>query len=261
MSDAGDRAVPDPLRGAAVPGATAAIEAADLEVGYGHLPVLRGLSMAVRPGEIVSLLGANGAGKTTTLLALAGVLSPISGSVLMSGRPAPVGLHRRAAAGLALICEDRSVFMGLTCRENLRLGRGSIEDSLELMPDLEPLLDRKVGLMSGGEQQMLTLARALAGRPSVLLADELTLGLAPLIVARLLACLRTAADRGVGVLIVEERAKRALQVSDRVCVLRRGEIVMEGTAVEMSSRVAEIEASYLSETADAAASGPRGRDQ
>ncbi len=225
------------------------LEAIDLKVGYGHLPVLHSLSLAVRPGEIVALLGANGAGKTTTLLALSGVLTPISGSVLLDGRPAPEGLHRRSDAGVALICEDRSVFMGLTCRENLRLGRGGVEESLALMPELEPLLDRKVGLMSGGEQQMLTLARALAGSPKVLLADELTLGLAPLIVARLLTRLRAAADRGIGVLIVEERVKRALRVADRVCVLRRGEIVMEGTAAEMSSRLPEIEASYLS-TAD-----------
>ncbi|MFI6709102.1 ABC transporter ATP-binding protein [Nonomuraea sp. NPDC050478] len=239
MTQTGDRTVAEPI-----------LEAADLEVGYGHLPVLKGLSVAVRPGEIVALLGANGAGKTTTLMALSGVLTPISGSVRLDGRPAPEGLHRRADAGVALICEDRSVFMGLTCRENLRLGRGGVQESLALMPELEPLLDRKVGLMSGGEQQMLTLARALAGSPKVLLADELTLGLAPLIVARLLTSLRAAADRGVGVLIVEERVQRALQIADRVCVLRRGEIVIEGTAAEMGSRLAEIEASYLSAAAD-----------
>jgi len=252
----GARVAPDPRRST-----EPILSAVDLQVGYGHLPVLHGLSVAVRPGEIVALLGANGAGKTTTLLALAGVLTPIGGSVLLDGRSAPEGLHRRADAGLALICEDRSVFMGLTCRENLRLGRGGIEESLALMPELEPLLDRKVGLMSGGEQQMLTLARALAGAPKVLLADELTLGLAPLIVARLLTRLRAAADRGVGVLIVEERATRALQVADRVCVLRRGEIVIEGTAAEMGSRLAEIEASYLSEVADgqATASGGHAR--
>ena len=149
------------------------------------------------------------------------------------------------------------MFMGLTCRENLRLGRGGVEESLALMPELDPLLDRKVGLMSGGEQQMLTLARALAGSPKVLLADELTLGLAPLIVARLLTRLRAAADRGIGVLIVEERVKRALRVADRVCVLRRGEIVMEGTAAEMGSRLAEIEASYLLH----GRRGPAGRER
>ena len=161
------------------------------------------------------------------------------------GKPTRAPLHRRARRGVGLVTEERSVFMGLTAEANLRLGRGSVPKALELFPELAPLLKRRAGLMSGGEQQILTLARALAGEPAALLADELSLGLAPLIVRRLLIAVREAADRGVGVLLVEQHAAQALAIADRGYVFRRGRVVMSGTAAELKHNFDDIRNSYL----------------
>ncbi len=221
------------------------LEASDLVVGYGPVSVLQGVNLLVRPGEVVALLGPNGSGKTTTLLALAGELRLMSGEVKLFGRPAQPGLHRRARSGLRLITEDRSVFMGLTVYENLRLGQKNIEPCFEIFPQLRPLLRRKVGVLSGGEQQMLTLARALSSGASLLLADELSLGLAPVVVSQLLEAVKNAASAGIGVLLVEQHIRNALDVADRGYVLNRGRISMEGTASELSGRSAEIESLYL----------------
>ncbi|WP_433218283.1 ABC transporter permease subunit [Dactylosporangium sp. CS-047395] len=223
------------------------IEARGLSAGYGDLAALRDLDLVVRPGEIVALLGPNGAGKTTTLLTLAGELKPLAGSVQWRGRPASARLHRRAREGMAFVPEERSVFMQLSAAENLRLGRGSRQLALDTFPELAPLLDRRAGLLSGGEQQILTLARALAGRPALLLADELSLGLAPLVVDRLLRAIRQAADDGLGVLLVEQQAARALEVADRAYVLRRGRVITEGSSAELARDWSKLERSYLSE--------------
>lgn len=230
---------------AALVDAPAAIEAVGLSAGYGQVPVLSGINISVRPGEVVALLGANGAGKSTVLLALAGELPPSRGEVRMNGAVTTSPLHRRARRGLRLITEDRAVFMSLTVADNLRLAHKSLDRPLGLFPELEPLLGRKVGLLSGGEQQMLTLARALSGPTTVLLADELSLGLAPLIVQRLLRAVREAADHGMAALLVEQQVRNAFSVADRAYLLRRGRIVLEGPVAELRDRVDEIQDSYL----------------
>ncbi|MBI5087705.1 MAG: ATP-binding cassette domain-containing protein [Actinobacteria bacterium] len=221
------------------------LEAVGLSAGYGGVPVVHDLHLTVCPGEVVVLLGANGAGKSTTLRTLAGALPPVGGEVRWRGSPTKAPLHRRARRGIGLVTEERSVFMGLSAQANLRLGRGPVSRALELFPELEPLLKRRAGLMSGGEQQILTLARALAAEPAALLADELSLGLAPLIVRRLLIAVREAADRGVGVLLVEQHAAQALAIADRGYVFRRGQVVMSGTAAELRRDFDEIRSSYL----------------
>jgi sulfate-transporting ATPase len=224
------------------------IEAQGLVAGYGGTPAVRGLDLAVHEGEVVALLGANGAGKTTTLMALAGELTAMSGSVRWRGGDASGALHRRARQGLAFVPEERSVFMELTADENLRLGTGPVGAGVEVFPELKPLLSRRAGLLSGGEQQILTLARALAGQPALLLADELSLGLAPLVVERLLLAVRAAADAGLGVLLVEQHVARALEVADRIIVLRLGEQVFAGSPAEVAENPAILEDAYLSQT-------------
>jgi sulfate-transporting ATPase len=233
-------------------GASAPLLAArGLHAGYGDLAAVRDLDLSVAAGEVVALIGPNGAGKTTTLLTLAGELAPLRGEVqwagrVVSARRAP--LYRRAREGLAFVPEERAVIPVLSTGANLRLGRGSVEDAVAFFPELEPLLRRRAGLLSGGEQQMLSLARALASKPRVLLIDELSLGLAPMLVARLLAAVRAAADRdGVGVLLVEQHAVEALAHADRVVVLRRGQVEMAGSAADLLGRLSALESAYLTD--------------
>jgi branched-chain amino acid transport system ATP-binding protein len=224
---------------------TPILEARQMCAGYGSVEVVKDLDLVVHSGEVVALLGVNGAGKTTIVRALSGQLKPSGGQVWLKGRPTTAPLHKRVREGMRLITEDRSVFMGLTTAENLRLGGQSRDACLEVFPELERLLHRRAGLLSGGEQQMLTLARALAAQPTVLLADELSLGLAPLICVRLLAALRAAADRGAGVLLVEQRARDALGVADRAYVISNGQVAVSGSASELAGRIEEIESTYL----------------
>ena len=225
--------------------APALLRAEGVTVGYGGQPVVFDLDLEVRPGEVVALLGPNGAGKTTTLLALAGELVPSEGEIQLDGRPTRAPLHRRARKGLGFVTEERSVFMGLSTMDNLRAGRAEPEATLTLFPELRTRLGIRGGLLSGGEQQMLTLGRALARQPRVLLADELSLGLAPLVVRRLLTAVRDAADAGCGVLLVEQHVRQALAIADRAYVMRRGRVELQGTAAELRSRLGEIEDTYL----------------
>ena len=225
---------------------TAVVEASGLCAGYDRASVVRDLDLEVRAGEVVALLGPNGVGKTTTLLTLAGELHPLSGEVRFLGDPAAGPLHRRAKRGLALVTEERSVLMGLTTRQNIRLARCDVAPVAGIFPELKPLLSRRAGLMSGGEQQMLTLGRALARKHlKLLLADELSLGLAPQATGRLLAAVRAAADRGVAALLVEQHLHRVLQVADRVYVLAQGRIRYAASAEQAREQVGEIQAHYL----------------
>jgi branched-chain amino acid transport system ATP-binding protein len=221
------------------------IEAIAADIGYGAMPVVRNLHLAVHPGEIVALLGVNGAGKSTTVRALAGELKPTAGEIRIRGVATTAPLHKRARQGLRLITEERSVFMGLTAADNLRLGGQTRDDVLAIFPELARVMRRKAGLLSGGEQQMLTLGRALASRPDILLIDELSLGLAPLILERLLAEVKAAAARGAGVLLVEQHIRHALEAADRAYLLSHGEVVISGAAAELLDRVEEIEQTYL----------------
>jgi branched-chain amino acid transport system ATP-binding protein len=223
---------------------SALLTVSGLSAGYGDLPVVSDVSLRVEPGEVVALLGANGAGKSTTMLAIAGAL-PSSGELEFEGTPLRGPVHRRARRGIAIIPEGRSVFMGLSTRWNLRLGSGDTATALDLFPELEPLLSRKAGLLSGGEQQILCLARALAGQPKLLLVDELSLGLAPKIVQRLLQALRVVARGGAGVLLVEQHARQALSVADRAYVMSRGHCELSGTASDLLKGIADIERTYL----------------
>ncbi len=224
---------------------TSLLAARDLYAGWGHVPVVHELDIDVDAGEVVALLGPNGAGKSTSLRTLAGTLPKIRGSILWAGKPIPGPQYRRAKAGLAFVAEDRSIFPSLSARDNLRVGRCDMSFALELFPQLGDLLGRPAGLLSGGEQQMLTLARAIARRPKVLLVDELSLGLAPIVTGRLLEGIRAAADAGLGVLLVEQHVSRVLEIADHVHVLGRGRVAFSGTADETRASLSEIEASYL----------------
>ena len=226
-----------------------------LHAGYDGVPVVRDVSLHVKPGEVVALLGPNGAGKTTTLLTASALLSIIKGDVMVFGssikKRQPYDLAR---AGLGHVTEDRSLFFSLTVKENLRLGAkesGDVEMALGFFPQLVELMDRQAGLLSGGEQQQLALGRAIAARPKLLLLDEMSLGLAPVIVERLLPIVRDFADAtGSGVLLVEQHVQLALEVSDRAYVLAHGDLVLEGDAKQLLDNHAILEASYLGDVLD-----------
>lgn len=215
-----------------------------LRAGYGSLEVVHGIDFRVQAGEVVALLGPNGGGKSTTLLTIAGYLPRLGGEVEWNGNGQLLAPHRRARTGVAFVGE-RAVFKQLTVAANLRLGRGPLSRALEIFPELESLLKRPAGLLSGGEQQMLVMARALAAKPTVLLLDELSLGLAPLVVSRLLATVRKAADSGTAVLLVEQQARRALAIAERAYLMNQGRITSAGDAATMLRDIDSGETSYF----------------
>jgi branched-chain amino acid transport system ATP-binding protein len=229
VPDGPDHSVPrDPMPGR--PQRPCVLRVSGLVAGYGDLAAVRGIDLEVHAGEVVALLGPNGAGKTTTLLTLAGELPKIDGQVQYMERPFKGPLHQRVRRGLAFVPEERSVFMGLSVADNLKIG-GRSARVLAMFPELGPLLGRRAGLLSGGEQQMLTLGRALAMKPRLLMVDELSVGLAPLIVDRLFdALIATAREDGTAVLLVEQQARRALRVADRWYLLSRGVLAAKGNA-------------------------------
>jgi branched-chain amino acid transport system ATP-binding protein len=228
------------------------LELRDVRSGYGSVPVLRDVSLTVDRGEIVALLGANGAGKSTTMLTVGGELKLLGGEIRVDGSALRGPLNRRVRRGMALITETRALFPSLTVADNLRLGRGKVDDAVALFPELGPLMSRRAGLLSGGEQQMLSVSRALAARPELLLVDELSLGLAPLAVDRLLAAIVEASAFGTGVLLVEQHARKALEIATHGYVLCRGAVNLAGTGRELLGRDDEVRRAYLHGSAGAA---------
>lgn len=223
------------------------LEVEDLHVAYGDLEVVRGISLAIAPGEIVTVLGSNGAGKTTTLKCIAGLLRVDRGRLAFDGRSI-VGTppHEIADRGLALVPEGRQLFPEHTVRENLELGgyrqlrrrrRREFDEGmaevLELFPRVRERLDQPAGLLSGGEQQMVAIGRALVSRPRLLLLDEPSLGLAPLMVEEVMRLIRTFRDAGMTVLLVEQNANLALRLADRAYVMETGAITLTGTGAQL----------------------------
>ena len=224
-----------------------------LTAGYDGAAVIRDVGLTVGEGEVVALLGANGAGKTTTLRAISGLVRPMNGSIGFAGRDiARVSPTQRARAGIVHVPEGRGLFYGLTVTEHFRLGfrgeRPDEETAYDYFPKLRELRTRRVGLLSGGEQQMLAVARGLARRPRLLLLDELSLGLAPVIVETLLPVVhRYALDSGCGVLLVEQHIQLALEIADRGYVLSHGEIVLHDRAEVLQADRELVISSYLGE--------------
>jgi branched-chain amino acid transport system ATP-binding protein len=232
-----------------------ALELRGVTIGYGGAPAVRDLDLAVRAGEVLTLLGPNGAGKTTTLRAAAGLLSPSAGEIRAFGRPLRRRVERIARDGVVLVPDDRAIFHQLSVRENLDLARRGRATSLDLaldrLPRLAELLDRKVGLLSGGEQQMLALAKALLAEPRVLLVDELSMGLAPLAVRELLPVVRYLAEElWVAVILVEQHVDLALGVADRAVVLQHGRVVLAGSAADLLADRDAVRRAYFADRPD-----------
>jgi len=239
-----------------------------IDVSYGPVTALRGVTLRVEPGEMVSLLGANGAGKTTTLRTISGLLAPSRGRIAIDGHDATgVPANKVVRLGVAHLPEGRELFPELTVVENLRLGhwparrdRGGVHRLTDQMMDMFPRLRERAkqpsGTLSGGEQQMLAVARALMSEPQLLLVDELSLGLAPIIVHELFETIAEVNRRGTAVLLVEQFVHLALRYTARAYVLARGEVVMEGASRDLLESPELIEA-YLGEAAPAPAGSKR----
>jgi branched-chain amino acid transport system ATP-binding protein len=234
-------------------GTTVTLELDQLSAGYDRAAVVRGLTLAVAPGEVVALIGANGAGKTTTLRAISGLVKAMGGSVRLDGTDlAGISPTARVRKGIVHVPQGRGIFYGLTVSEHFRLdgvheGAG-LDAAFAHFPALRDLRGRRAGLLSGGEQQMLAIARALNRSPRLLLLDELSLGLAPVIVERLLPVVRQfASTHGTAVLLVEQHVHLALEIADRGYVLSHGELVASASAERLRADSALLTASYLGE--------------
>ena len=233
------------------------LEVRDLRVRYGAIEALRGVNLAVGAGQVVALIGANGAGKSTTLRAISRMIPVAAGTVELEGEDVTrLQSHQLVARGMAHAPEGRGIFLNLTVRENLELGAYLRTDRAEIVADADksyalfPILaerrDQVAGTLSGGEQQMLAVARALMSRPKLLLLDEPSLGLAPQVVEKIFAVLREVNENGVALLLVEQNAHKALQLAHRAYVLETGQIVMSGTGRELLQSP-EVRKAYLGE--------------
>jgi branched-chain amino acid transport system ATP-binding protein len=230
---------------------------ADVHVHYGAIHALKGVSLEVRQGEVVALIGANGAGKTTTLRAVSGLIRPSKGAVkFLAEDVTGMKAHKLVPRGMAHAPEGRGIFLNLTVRENLELGAylrkdeagiaADMERGFTLFPRLKERQEQVAGTLSGGEQQMLAVARALMSRPKVLLLDEPSLGLAPQIVETIFRILREVNAAGVSILLVEQNAAKALNIANRAYVLETGEVVMQGPGKELLASE-EVRKAYLGE--------------
>ena len=233
------------------------LRVSDLQVAYGGIQAVKGASLEVRKGELVTLIGANGAGKTTTLKAITGLLNPASGDIAYLGAPlAGIRADQRVAKGLVMIPEGRGVFARMTIVENLQMGaylrndtagiKRDIDRMFETFPRLKERAVQLAGTMSGGEQQMLAMARALMAQPTLLLLDEPSMGLSPIMVDKIFEVVQTVHGQGVTVLLVEQNASRALQIADRGYVMESGIVTMSGDARTMLDDP-KVRAAYLGE--------------
>ena len=227
----------------------------DLKVSYGMIEAIKGISFEVQDGEIVTLIGANGAGKTTTMHAISGLLKPTAGSIELNGTElTKVAPHKIVNMGLAQVPEGRRVFAQQTVQENLSLGafarsdkdgiQADMEYVFELFPRLKERASQTAGTLSGGEQQMLAMGRALMAKPSIILMDEPSMGLSPLLVSEIFHIIEEINQKGTTVLLVEQNAKRALAIADRAYVLETGNITLEGTGEELA-RDERVQKAYL----------------
>ncbi len=222
----------------------AMLEVKDLQVYYGVIQALKGISFEVNQGEVIALIGANGAGKTTTLQTLTGILSPKAGSILFEGKDiTKVPAHKIVEMGMAHVPEGRRVFADMSVYENLLMGaytrkdKNEIQESLEgvykRFPRLEERKNQRAGTLSGGEQQMLAMGRALMSKPSIILMDEPSMGLSPIFVNEIFNIIEEVSKSGTTVLLVEQNARKALSIADRAYVLETGSITLSGNAEEL----------------------------
>ena len=235
---------------------SAILEIRDLEVSYGAIKALKGVSLSLSEGEIVTLIGANGAGKTTTLRAIMGLVPASGGEVRYDGEPTRSRpTHRLVREGLVLVPEGRIVFANLSVQENLEMGAyarrdrgiaGDFEKVYALFPRLKERLKQTAGTLSGGEQQMLAIGRALMSKPRVLLLDEPSLGLAPIVVHAIFEAIEAIHRAGVPVLLVEQNANAALRHSNRAYVLETGQVALEGSSAEVAANP-KVKEAYLGE--------------